>query len=140
MVTFLNFNFLLFFILFFPLSYLVSSKYIFFFRFSSLFFSSTHTYSSYLLHTHILSYLHSIFTCIFVFLVQLCLSFSLLYLHHYPHNSHIGKHCKQNTPENFINCVKLPTDRKTQANCHKHKHKPIAQNRSENTNTNPHQR
>ena len=76
MVTFLNFNFLLFFILFFPLSYLVSSKYTFFFFlkfFYSLFFSSTHVYSSLsslYLHLHFcfstsaLSFflLHSIFT------------------------------------------------------------------------------
>ena len=59
MVTFLNFNFLLFFILFFPLSYLVSSKcmflFFFFFLFYSFFFSSTHVYSylsSLYLHLH----------------------------------------------------------------------------------------
>ena len=131
MVTFLNFNFLLFFILFFPLSYLVSSKYTFFFfsfLFSSLFFSSTHVFSSYLLHTHILSYLHSIFTCIFVFLLQLCLSFSFTLSSPLPPQQ---PHCKQNTPENFINCAKMPTNQK---------HKPTAHNKSKNKNTNPHRR
>ena len=109
MVTFLNFNFLLFFILFFPLSYLVSSKYTFLFSFSFFFFtlcfSPPHTYTP--------LYLHSIFTCIFIFLLQLCLS---LYLHRRPHNSHIGKHkpIAINT-----NTSPLPTiDRKTQTQTH----------------------
>ena len=55
MVILFNSNFLLFFILFFPLSYLVSSKYTFlsflFFSFFLFFFSSKHVYSSYLFHT-----------------------------------------------------------------------------------------
>ena len=114
-VTLLNFNFLLLFILFFPLSYLVSSKYTFFFFFT-LCFSPPHTYTP--------LYLHSIFTCIFFFYFSFVFLYLSLYLHRRPHNNHIGKHFRQNTPENFINCAKMPIDRKTQTHCHKHKHKP----------------
>ena len=55
MVTFFNFNFLLFFILFFPLSYLVSSKYMFL-SFHFLFFFFFFLFSSFFffLHTRIL--------------------------------------------------------------------------------------
>ena len=87
MVTFLNFNFLLFFILFFPLSYFFSSKYTFLsspsaFFFSSLFFSSTHV----LLLSHPPSTTpfnfqpFLIFYCFILLLLFLLISFSILQL------------------------------------------------------------
>ena len=77
MVTFLKFNFLLFFILFFPLSFFFSSKYTilsspfaFFFFFFPLCFSPPHTYSSYLIHPqpHLLTFNHFLFFYCFIFL------------------------------------------------------------------------
>ena len=128
MVTFLYFNFLLFFILFFPLSYLVSSKYrfLFFFFFFPLCFSPPHTYTPFISSTRIYFLIFSLSSLAFLFFYFSSVFLSLsLCLHRRPHNSHIGKHCKQDTPENFINGAKMPTDRKTQAHCHKHKHKPL---------------
>ena len=107
-----------------------NARFFFFFFFFTLCF---------LLHTRILLFIFTLSSLAFLYFyinfVFLCLS---LYLHRRPHNSHIGKHCKQNTLENFINCAKITKNQKTQAHCHKHKHKPTAHNRSENTNTNPH--
>ena len=75
MVTFLNFNFLLFFILFFPLSFFSSkcmflSSPSFFFFFFPLCFTPPHTYSSYLIHPqpHLLTFNHFLFFYCFIFL------------------------------------------------------------------------
>ena len=140
MITFLNFNFLLFFILFFPLSYLVSSKYkfLFFFFFFPLCFSPPHTYTPFISSTRIYFIIFNLSSLAFLFFYFNSVFLSLsLYLHCRPHNSHIGKHCKQNTPENFLNCNQnahrsentspLPLPQ-TQAHCpqqiEKQKHKP----------------
>ena len=93
----------------------------------------------FLLHTCILLFIFTLSSLAFLFFYFSFVFLSLsLCIHRRPHNSHIGKHCKQNTLENFINCAKITKNQKTQAHCHKHKHKPTAHNRSENTNTNPH--
>ena len=85
MVTFLNFNFLLFFILFFPLSYFFSSKYMFLSSpfFFPLCFTPPHTYSSYLIHPqpHLLTFNH--------FLVFIVLSFCYFF---------------SSSPSPFFNC------------------------------------
>ena len=92
MVTFLNFNFLLFFILFFPLSYFFSSKYTFLsspssFFSSFFFFSPPHTYSSSLIYPqpHLLTFNHFLFFLLFYLFItfspHLLLHFStVLYL------------------------------------------------------------
>ena len=78
MVTFLNFNFLLFFILFFSFSYFffflskytfLSSPFAFFFFFFPLCFSPPHTYSSYLIHPqpHLLTFNHLLFFIVLSF-------------------------------------------------------------------------
>ena len=96
MVTFLNFNLLLFFILFFPLSYLVSSKYrfLFFFFFFPLCFSPPHTYSTYLIHPqpHLLPFNHLLFFIVLSF----CYFFS-------------------SSPSPFFNCSLFISLSKTQA-------------------------
>ena len=74
MVTFLNFNFLLFFILFFPLFYFFIQIHVSFFSFSFFFFfplcfTPPHTYSSYLIHPqpHLLTFNHFLFFIVLSF-------------------------------------------------------------------------
>ena len=103
MVKFLNFNFLLFFILFFSLSFFFfsfSSKYTFlsypfsFFFFFPLCFSPSHTYSTYLIHPqpHLLTFNHLLFFIVLSF----CYFFS-------------------SSPSPFFNCALFISLSKTQA-------------------------
>ena len=99
MVTFFNLNFLLFFILFFPLSYFLKSKYMFLSSpstafFFPLFFSPPHTYSSCLIHPqpHLLTFNHFLFFIVLSF----CYFFS-------------------SSPSPFFNCALFISLSKTQA-------------------------
>ena len=110
MVTFLNFNFLLFFILFFPNTHLFFSKYTFLFSFLFLFFFFTLCFSP--PHTYTPFYLHSIFTA----------------------TPTIA------TSENTVNKIPSKISSIAPKCPQIRKHKPTAHNRSKNTNTNPHRR
>ena len=96
MITFLNFNFLLFFILFFPLSFFFIQIHVSFFSFFffPLCFTPPHTYSFYLIHPqpHLLTFNH--------FLVFIVLSFCYFF---------------SSSPSPFFNCSLFISLSKTQA-------------------------
>ena len=127
MVTFLNLNFLLFFILFFPLSYLVSSKYSFlFFFFFSLFVFLLHTRILLLSPPHAYTLLSSLY-------LHLHFCFSTSALSFFLFHSIFTAAPTTATSENTINKIHSKIFSITLKCPQIRKHKPTATN----TNTSP---